>query len=246
MSHRRLVQIAQRSPWPPCFLRHATAGSITYEATAPGGNAAAVATFSTFAGGITVTLVNNDVNPTSVAENVSALVFDVSTGNGGAGSSLSSSSGLERTVAGNGSFSDGALVNTGWVIGTSGSSIISLDVLSGSGHAGPAHTLIGNPDSSDSYSNANGSTPATDPTIPSSRTRSRSTSPILRPQPKHDHERQLPVRPTDGSNLVRGIDPPSLAVPEPASLGMAGIGLASVFGYCVFGRRRRERLKTAC
>jgi hypothetical protein len=217
----------------------ATAGSISYQATPSGGNAGAVATFSTFAGGITVTLVNDDVNPRSVAENVSALVFAVSTGNGGAGSSLSSSSGLERTVAGDGSFSDGASVSTGWVFGTSGSNTISLDVLSGTGHAGPAHTLIGDPDSTNYYSNADNSIARNGPHNPF--LANTITFNIVDPAATAQSTVTnvcFQFGTTDGSNLVPGTDPPP-SVPEPASLVMAGIGLTSVIGHCVLRRKRR-------
>ena len=199
-----------------------------------------MATFSTFAGGITVTLVNNDVNPTSVAENVSALVFDVSTGNGGAGSSLSSSSGLERPL-----------------LATAHSATASRQHRLGHRHVRfehhqprcsrrqrpcrPCATLIGNPDSSDSYSNANGSIAGNGPHNPflANTITFNIADPAATAQSTITNV-NFQFGTTDGSNLVRGIDPPSLAVPEPASLGMAGIGLASVFGYCVFGRRRRD------
>jgi hypothetical protein len=221
----------------------APAGSIAYQATPSGGNAPAVASFTTYAGGITVTLVNDDVNPGSVAENVSALRFDVSTGNGGAGSSLSSSSGTPRTVAGDGTFSDGSPVPTGWAFGTSGGMTISLDVLSG-GASGPAHTLLGLPDSGGSYSNAKGSIAGNGPHNPF--LADTITFNIIDPAATDFSmitNVNIQFGTTDGSNLVPGIDSPP-SVPEPASVVMAGIGLTSVLGYCVLDRRRRKRLKT--
>src|SRR4051794_28558051 len=58
----------------------AGAATITYEATSAGGNAPASATFTTSGNTVTISMVNNDVNPNSVGENVSALIFQVSNG----------------------------------------------------------------------------------------------------------------------------------------------------------------------
>src|SRR5262249_31398028 len=48
---------------------------------------------------------------------------------------------------------------------------------------------------------------------------------------------------TDGANKVVGIDPP--AVPEHTSVVMAGLRLASVCGYCLRRRRRRQRIRAS-
>jgi hypothetical protein len=244
MSLRRLFQTA--APAALAALLSATsarAGSITYDATSSGGNAPAFATFTTYTGGITVSLVNNDVNPKSVAENVSALLFDVSTGNGGAGSSLSSSSGILRTVAGDGTFSDGSSVSTGWAFATSGATGISLDVL-GSGGSGPTHTLIGMPGGSNLYSNANSSIAGNGPHNPFlGNTITFNISDPAATDVSMITNVNFQFGTTDGANQVVGFDPPS--VPEPASVVMAGIGLTSVFGYCLLRRHRRERIKAS-
>jgi hypothetical protein len=245
MSHRRpFLFVASVAAVASLSAKTADAGSITYVATSSAGNAPAVATFTTSAGSITVTLVNDDVNPVSVGENVSALRFDVSTGNGGVASYLSSSSGAERTVAGNGAFSDGSSVATGWAFARSGATTISLDVL-GAGGSGPAHTLIGLPDSGGSYSAAKGSIAGNGPhnpflantitfniTDPAATSASQITNVCFQ------------FGTTDGANQVAGIDPP-VSVPEPASVVTVWTGLACVFGYCVLDRRRRGRLKAA-
>jgi hypothetical protein len=62
---------------------------------------------------------------------------------------------MERSVADNGTYTDGSTMAAGWVL-TAGSSW-ALDVLAGTGHAGPAHTLIGAPDGSNVYGFANNS-----------------------------------------------------------------------------------------
>jgi hypothetical protein len=108
--------------------------------------------FVTSAGQLQITLKNLQVNPQDVSDCLSALGFGVSAGTS---ASLSSSSGLERTIAANGSFTDGSTVAAGWVLSGSASSLL-LDDLSGAGHAGPAHTIVGAPGGA-AYSTGNGS-----------------------------------------------------------------------------------------
>jgi hypothetical protein len=111
--------------------------------------------FTTLANEVKITLQNLEADPRSVGQNLSALFFTVDTGQHSG--SVLSSSGLERTVKGDGTFVDGSDVAAGWVLSGVGSAI-QLDVLSGAGHAGPAHTIIGAPNaSSQEYGNANAS-----------------------------------------------------------------------------------------
>jgi hypothetical protein len=132
------------------FVGTANANSITFNTTT-GPNAEAV--FVTSANQLTVTLRNLQADPQSVAECISALVFGVSEGTS---VGLISGSGVERSIASGGSFSDGSAVAAGWVLSGSVSSL-TLNVLSGTGHAGPAHTIIGGPAGSGDYDSANGS-----------------------------------------------------------------------------------------
>lgn len=111
------------------------------------------ATFVTLTGEVQISLVNNTVNPTSVIQNLSDLVFVLSTGQ--TSGTLSSSSGIARTVASNGTFTDGGTVATGWVLSSTGTGL-KLDDLAAGG-AGPSHTLIGLPNGSNVYGNANSS-----------------------------------------------------------------------------------------
>jgi hypothetical protein len=121
----------------------------------------ASATFVTSADSLTITLTNLQDNPTSIIQNLSDLSFVLSGGQ--TSGSLTSSSGLERNVALDGTFTDGATVATGWELETSGSGL-RLHVLDTA--IGPAHTLIGGPDGSNVYSNANGSIAGNDPHNP--------------------------------------------------------------------------------
>src|SRR4051794_1110157 len=121
-------------------------------ATTGGQPVSAKATFTTSANQVTVLLENFTANPTSVVQNLSGFQFALSSGQNTG--TLGSSSGIERNIAGDGSFADGGAAPTGWSLGTSGTSL-KLNLL-GTPIA-PDHTIIGPPDGSNLYSNANGS-----------------------------------------------------------------------------------------
>jgi hypothetical protein len=108
-------------------------------------------------GTIQVTLTNQQANPNDVSQLLSDLSFTVANGST-TGATLASSSGQELTDNGNGSFSTGPTVPTGWVFSvTGGGTGVTLDDLNGPGHAGPAHLIIGPPGGGGTYSDANGS-----------------------------------------------------------------------------------------
>lgn len=150
-------------------LAHATTISISNAGA--NGDASATAVFTNLGTKMEIQLTDTTVNPGSVAENLSAFQFVLS----GVGFTLdSSASGTPRTVNnnntfGSGGWSDGAGITTasgiGWVFSASGNTY-TLDVLTGTGHAGPAHTLIGTPDASTAYSAANGSIAGNGPHTP--------------------------------------------------------------------------------
>jgi hypothetical protein len=108
----------------------------------------AAATFTTSAGTVAVTLWNNEADPTGVIQNLSDLRFTLATGE--MTGTLTSSSGLERTVHSGGTYTDGLLVATGWQLETNP---LRLHVL-GTPTA-PAHTVLGLPGVGDLYNNAN-------------------------------------------------------------------------------------------
>jgi hypothetical protein len=143
----------------------AGAVSVTFDtpsgSTVGGQPVSASATFVTGVDSLTITLTNLQDNPTSIIQNLSDLSFVLSGGQ--TSGSLTSSSGLERNVAADGTFTDGATVATGWELETFGSGL-RLHVLGTA--IGPAHTLIGGPDGSNVYSNANGSIAGNDPHNP--------------------------------------------------------------------------------
>jgi hypothetical protein len=133
----------------------AYADSFTFStpagATAGGQPVNATASFDTGGGLVAVSLTNNQANPTSIIQAISDLFFDLSNVTSG---SLIASNGVERTIAADGSFTDGNFVATGWALSNFGSTF-HLNVLGTA--IGPAHLIIGPPDNSNVYSNANGS-----------------------------------------------------------------------------------------
>ncbi len=135
----------------------ASADTITF--TTPAGSniggqpVDAQVTFTTSSDKLTITLTDLLANPTSVVQLISDLSFSLNNATG-AGSSLSSSSGQEITVAKDGSFALGSTVGTGWAFTNDGKGNFLLNVLGTA--IGPAHLIIGPPGGA-TYSNANGS-----------------------------------------------------------------------------------------
>jgi hypothetical protein len=133
----------------------AEALSFTFDtpagSTIGGEPVSAEAVFATLANGtITIALTNNQTNPTSVGQNLSDLGFSLSNPSATSGT-LTSSSGMERTVAANGTFTNGPTVATGWAL--SGLQLTGLD---GAAET-PAHTIIGPPAAGGTYAAANAS-----------------------------------------------------------------------------------------
>jgi len=116
---------------------------------------------------LTVLLTDTVVNPGDVSYNLSGFKFDLAGATGGALTGASSPN--SRTVNQDKTYTDAAgpttVADVGWVYSQS-SSIYKLDVLSGTGHAGPENTIIGAPGSGGTYSNANGSIKGNDPHNP--------------------------------------------------------------------------------
>jgi hypothetical protein len=133
----------------------AYADSFTFStpvgATAGGQPINVTAVFVTGFPFVQVTIINNQANPTSIIQAVSDLFFDLSSGTNG---SLQLSAGGERNIAADGTFTNGSVVDTGWALSNVGSTF-HLNVLGTA--IGPAHLIIGPPDNSAVYSNANGS-----------------------------------------------------------------------------------------
>ena len=186
--------------------------------------------FTTSTNEVQITLQNLGTDPRSVGQNLSALVFTLDSGQHAG--SIISSSGLERAVSGGGTYSDGSNVAAGWVLSGVGGSL-QLDVLTGSGHAGPAHTVIGAPDGSNEYGNANASIAGNGPHnafLAGPVTFDLSVPGVTSASKVSTVRFQFGT--TDGSNQIAVTQ--SSDVPEPTAAGLVVVGAA----ISLFRRRR--------
>jgi hypothetical protein len=208
-----------------CARANATFTLFTTPAgsTVTDGAVNASVSFTTLNNEVQITLQNLGTDPKSVGENLSALVFTLDSGQHAG--SIISSLGLERTVSAGGTYSDGSNVAAGWVLSGVGGSL-QLDVLSGSGHAGPAHTVIGAPDGSNKYGNANASIAGNGPHNPflAGPVTFDLSIPGVTSGSKVSMV-QFQFGTTDGSNQI-AVTQSSTAVPEPGALGVVVVGAA--------------------
>lgn len=170
------------------------------------------------------------VNPNSVGENLSAFTFTLNTTPTSA--SVSSSSAREVTVGSSGQYTLGSVVSPGWILSLF-SAKTTLDDLAGTGHSGPAETIIGAPGSG-GYTNSAGSIAGNHPhnpfldqtaTFTLTETGVTASTSII--------STIFQFGTTDGQNQVTGSTPVSgnqqYATPEPSTfalIGCAGVLLA--------------------
>jgi PEP-CTERM motif-containing protein len=206
----------------------ATAATITYDtpsgSTTSGGPVDATATFVTGDGTIGVTLTDLLANPTDVAQLISDLSFTLS--NGATSGTIASSSGQELTVAGDGTFTTGSTVATGWALNSTATGL-QLDAL-GTASA-PSHLIIGPPDASNLYSNANGSIAGNGPHNPFLNGTATFMLDIAGVTADTTVDSAtFSFGTTEGADLVPGTPRNQPTVPEPGTYAMMAVGLGLV------------------
>jgi hypothetical protein len=214
----------------------ASGSTITFDtppgSTTGGGPVDATATFVAGDGTLSITLTDLQANPTDVAQLISDLDFTLS--NGATSGKIASSSGQEITVAKDGTFTTGSTVDTGWALNSTATGL-QLDVLGTS--TAPSHLIIGPPDGSNLYSNANGSIAGNGPHNPflnGSATFLLDIAGVTADTTVTSATFSFGT--TEGADLVPGT--PQSAVPEPST----SLTLAVLLGFMGLVQLRRSRV----
>ncbi len=199
----------------------------------------ATATFTVATNQITITIRDLEVNPTSVGQTINGVDFSLS--NGKTVGSITSQDGTVRTVTGKGAgqYSDtggpttsvGASNMWNYVTGSGSGSNLGIMVTSLGNHAA-VPTVIGDPNSSNAYSNGNGSiTGNHNPFLAGTVTLVLSVSGVTSSSTITGMQFQFGTSNNEG-NVTGDL----VTIPEPSTFVIAGLG---ALGFIGFGLRRR-------
>jgi hypothetical protein len=224
MLHRLILPLVAGLVVVSSLAAPATANMITFttaaSADAGGGPVDAKVTFTTSANQIVVVLENLQPDVGNVGQCISGLWFTLDPQL--TAGSLTSSSGVSRTVASDGTYSDDGTVSTQWLFDITGSEWH----LSALGAGQPKRTILGPPDGSDEYGGANSSIAGNKP-----------HNPFLAGSATFTLSAPGVTDQTDISGVIFGFGTAgnqNLTVPEPATMALLVAG-----GALTVLRRRR-------
>jgi MYXO-CTERM domain-containing protein len=208
--------------------RASTQTFVSGSTSSAGDPVSAQAVFTPGAGTVSITLTDLLANPTSIAQTISDLSFNVS-GLSGSGT-LSSSNANTIFVNGDGTTSPGSTgVSTGWGLNNNPGGVLQLDAL---GFIGPANLIIGPPGPGGVYSNANGSIAGNSPHNPFIN----QTATYVISAPGVTSSSIITNVVFSFGTTAGDTSPGTPSTPEPSSMAIAGLGALGFLGY---GLRRR-------